>query len=101
MPHQVRSLELQADHCMNELGKPLFVFGLVVAIVGLMFWTGFGKGWLGRLPGDAHYSKGNFIFGPDQEKLRSMVATNGRTNRRTKCFICSLPPLRVNRRPIA
>jgi hypothetical protein len=37
---------------MNELGKMLLVFGLVIGLVGLMLWTGFGKGWLGRLSGD-------------------------------------------------
>jgi hypothetical protein len=47
---------------MNELCKMLFVFGLVITLVGLMLWTGFGKGWLGRLPGDIHYSRGNFTF---------------------------------------
>jgi hypothetical protein len=47
---------------MNELGKMLFIFGLGIALVGLMFWTGFGRGWLGRLPGDIHYSRGNFAF---------------------------------------
>ena len=47
---------------MNELGKVLFVFGVVTAIVGLMLWTGIGKGWLGRLPGDSQYSRGNFTF---------------------------------------
>jgi len=40
----------------------LFFFGVVTALVGLMLWTGVGKGWLGRLPGDLHYSKGNFSF---------------------------------------
>jgi Protein of unknown function (DUF2905) len=47
---------------MNELGKLLFILGLVLAGVGLFLWTGFGKGWLGRLPGDINYSKGNFSF---------------------------------------
>jgi hypothetical protein len=47
---------------MNEMGKMLFVFGVCIALVGLALWTGFGKGWLGRLPGDIHYSKGNFSF---------------------------------------
>jgi len=47
---------------MTELGKMLFVFGLAIALVGLVFWTGFGRGWLGRMPGDIHYSKGNFTF---------------------------------------
>jgi len=47
---------------MNDLGKLLFYFGLTVAFVGLLIWTGIGRGWIGRLPGDFHYSKGNFSF---------------------------------------
>ena len=47
---------------MNELGKLLFVFGVSVALVGLVIWAGFGRGWLGRLPGYIHYSRGNFTF---------------------------------------
>jgi len=47
---------------MNDLGKTIFVLGGVIALFGLMLWTGWGKGWLGRLPGDIHYSKGNFSF---------------------------------------
>jgi len=47
---------------MNEMGKMLFVLGVVVALVGLLFWTGFGRNWFGRLPGDIHYSRGNFTF---------------------------------------
>ena len=47
---------------MNELGKMLFVLGVIIALVGALLWSGFGKGWLGRLPGDIHYSRGNFTF---------------------------------------
>jgi len=47
---------------VNELGKMLFIFGLMIAGIGLLIWTGFGKDWLGRLPGDIHYTKGNFSF---------------------------------------
>jgi uncharacterized protein YybS (DUF2232 family) len=47
---------------MNELGKFLVIAGLLLAIVGALLWSGFGKGWLGRLPGDIHYSKDNFNF---------------------------------------
>ena len=47
---------------MNELGKFLVILGVIVAGVGLLLWSGFGKGWFGRLPGDIHYSKGNFSF---------------------------------------
>ncbi len=45
---------------MTELGKVLMVVGLIVALMGLILWSGFGKDWLGNLPGDIHYRKGNF-----------------------------------------
>jgi len=47
---------------VNELGKMLVVIGLVIAVVGALLWTGVGKGWLGRLPGDIHYTRNNFTF---------------------------------------
>jgi len=47
---------------MNDLGKFLMVVGLVIAVVGVLLWSGFGKGWLGRLPGDIHYTRDNFSF---------------------------------------
>jgi hypothetical protein len=47
---------------MNDLGKLLFITGLVLAVVGLLLWTGVGKGWIGKLPGDINYTKGNFSF---------------------------------------
>ena len=45
---------------MTELGKLLVIVGLMIALIGTLLWTGIGKGWLGRLPGDIHYTKGNF-----------------------------------------
>jgi len=47
---------------MNDIGKTLVILGLIITCIGLLVWTGFGKGWLGRLPGDIHYTKGNFSF---------------------------------------
>ena len=47
---------------MNDLGKLLVIVGAVIAGVGLLLWSGIGKNWLGRLPGDIHYAKGNFTF---------------------------------------
>ena len=47
---------------MNELGKFLVLLGLLIAAVGIIMWTGVGKNWFGRLPGDIHYSRGNFTF---------------------------------------
>ena len=37
---------------MPELGKFLVIIGVVIVLVGLMFWTGLAPKWLGRLPGD-------------------------------------------------
>jgi len=45
---------------MNDLGKMLVITGLIIAGVGALLWSGFGRGWLGRLPGDINYSKDNF-----------------------------------------
>jgi hypothetical protein len=47
---------------MNDVGKVLVVIGIVVTVIGLLLWAGVGKGWLGRMPGDIHYSRGNFSF---------------------------------------
>lgn len=47
---------------MNDFGKVIFTFGVVIAVIGLLLWTGVGKGWFGKLPGDINYSRGNFSF---------------------------------------
>ena len=47
---------------MQDLGKLLVVIGIAVAALGLLLWSGIGKSWLGRLPGDIHYTRGNFSF---------------------------------------
>jgi hypothetical protein len=47
---------------MNDLGKFLVVAGVLMALAGALLWSGFGKGWFGRLPGDIQYSKGDFHF---------------------------------------
>lgn len=47
---------------MNELGKMFVIIGLSIAAIGALLWSGFGRGWLGRLPGDINYSKDNFSF---------------------------------------
>jgi hypothetical protein len=47
---------------MNDLGKFLVIVGLAIAAAGALLWSGFGRGWLGRLPGDIHYTKGDFSF---------------------------------------
>ena len=40
----------------------LVITGLLLAAIGAILWSGFGRGWLGRLPGDIHYTRGNFSF---------------------------------------
>lgn len=47
---------------MSDLGKVLVVVGLVIVALGVVLWTGIGRGWLGRLPGDIHFTRGNFTF---------------------------------------
>jgi len=47
---------------MNELGKMLVIAGLAIAAIGALLWSGLGRGWLGRLPGDINYSKDNVGF---------------------------------------
>jgi uncharacterized protein YybS (DUF2232 family) len=47
---------------MNDLGKFLVIAGLLLVVLGALLWSGVGKNWLGRLPGDIHYSRGNFSF---------------------------------------
>ena len=47
---------------MNEMGKFLVIAGLLLAAVGALLWSGFGRGWLGRLSGDINYSRGDFSF---------------------------------------
>lgn len=36
------------------------IAGLGIAAIGFLIGRGFGKGWFGRLPGDVHWSSGNF-----------------------------------------
>ena len=48
---------------MSEMGKFLVIAGLLIALVGVLLWSGLlGKSGLGRLPGDIHYSRGDFHF---------------------------------------
>jgi hypothetical protein len=47
---------------MQDMGKLMVAGGVVLVLAGLMLWSGLGRSWLGRLPGDIHYSRGNFSF---------------------------------------
>lgn len=47
---------------MNDLGKYIFIAGLVIAVVGLILWSGVGRGWLGQLPGDINVKGDGYSF---------------------------------------
>lgn len=47
---------------MSELGKMLVIIGLCIVVAGLVLWSGIGKNWLGKLPGDIHIKRENFAF---------------------------------------
>ena len=47
---------------MPEIGKALVVFGVVLVLLGLVLWSGFGGSWLGRLPGDIRIERGQSSF---------------------------------------
>lgn len=47
---------------MQELGRPLIVIGVVLALVGLILVFGPRIPFLGRLPGDVVWRRGNSTF---------------------------------------
>jgi hypothetical protein len=47
---------------VRDLGRVLVVFGGATVVVGLLLWSGFGAGWLGRLPGDIRIERGSSTF---------------------------------------
>ncbi len=47
---------------MPEIGKLFVIFGVFLVALGVLLWSGFGAGWLGRLPGDIRVQRGNFGF---------------------------------------
>jgi Protein of unknown function (DUF2905) len=47
---------------MEGSGKLLAIAGLVLTGVGALLWSGFGKGWLSRLPGDIHVERRSWGF---------------------------------------
>ena len=48
---------------MQEIGKLVLIFGLILVVVGGILWR-FSNffGWVGKLPGDISVQKGNFSF---------------------------------------
>ena len=47
---------------MTDLGKLLFIIGIVLMLVGAVIWKTGGLGGLGRLPGDITVHKGHSTF---------------------------------------
>ena len=47
---------------VQDLGKFIFILGLVLTLVGAVLWKTGGLGGLGRLPGDLVIQKGNTSF---------------------------------------
>ena len=47
---------------MNDIGKILVGFGLLIALAGGVLVLVGRVPWIGRLPGDIHIQRGNFIF---------------------------------------
>ncbi|HYS18808.1 MAG TPA: DUF2905 domain-containing protein [Candidatus Binatia bacterium] len=47
---------------MNDVGKILIAFGLLIALVGLVLVLVGRVPWIGRLPGDIHIQRGNWTF---------------------------------------
>jgi len=47
---------------MNDVGKILVAFGLLIALVGVVLVLVGRVPWIGRLPGDIHIQRGNWTF---------------------------------------
>lgn len=47
---------------MNDLGRLLVVFGLVIVAAGVLVMLVGRVPWIGRLPGDVHIQRGNWTF---------------------------------------
>jgi hypothetical protein len=47
---------------MNDIGKILIAFGLLIVVVGVVLVLVGRVPWVGRLPGDIHLQRGNWTF---------------------------------------
>jgi len=47
---------------VNDVGKILIAFGLLIALAGVVLVLVGRVPWIGRLPGDIHIQRGNFTF---------------------------------------
>jgi len=49
-------------HTFSFAGKFLIIIGLIIVIIGLVLTFGPKIPYIGRLPGDIYYKKGNVVF---------------------------------------
>ena len=47
---------------VHDIGRLLLVFGVLIALAGVVLLLVGRVGWLGRLPGDIHIERGNWTF---------------------------------------
>jgi hypothetical protein len=47
---------------VHDVAKILIVFGLLIVLAGVVLLLVGRVPWLGRLPGDIHFQRGNFTF---------------------------------------
>jgi hypothetical protein len=47
---------------MPDIGRMLVFVGAFILLLGLVLWSGFGAGWIGRLPGDIRIERGHSGF---------------------------------------
>jgi Protein of unknown function (DUF2905) len=47
---------------MPNVGKSLVILSLCIALAGAVVWSGIGRSWFGRLPGDIHVRRGQTDF---------------------------------------
>jgi hypothetical protein len=47
---------------MSDLGRLLIMLGVILVVVGVVFLLAPKLPWLGRLPGDISFKRGNFSF---------------------------------------
>jgi hypothetical protein len=59
---RLTSQETKLSRDMQEFGKLLVGLGGLVLLLGLALWSGFGAGWLGRLPGDIRIVREHSAF---------------------------------------
>jgi Protein of unknown function (DUF2905) len=47
---------------VSDLGRMLVIFGSILVVLGVLLIVGGRVPWIGRLPGDVVYRRGNFAF---------------------------------------